>query len=112
MTEDSFDPEHQKAETAASIAQIAAESGLGPTDRINLDLEFAPETEDADSAALIKALGSFGYLASETEDGSGVQAGVLDIPFTFEAIWTHEERTTTIARARGFAPDGWGFWEP
>lgn len=112
MTEDSFDPAHQKAETAASIAEIGAESGLGPTDRINLDLEFVAERDDADPEALIKALGSFGYLASETEDGAGVQASVLDIPFTFETIWTHEERTTTIARARGFAPDGWGFWEP
>ena len=112
MTAPDLDPKHQKAETAASVAQIAAASGLGPTDRINLDLDLVPERGDADPAALIKALGSFGYLASESEDGAGVQAGILDIPFTFEAIWSHEERTTTIARARGFAPDGWGFWEP
>jgi hypothetical protein len=34
------------------------------------------------------------------------------VPFTLEAIWEHEERTTRIALARGFEPDGWGFWEP
>ncbi|MER2508297.1 hypothetical protein [Amaricoccus sp.] len=104
----------QKADTELSIEEVRKESGLDERALITLDLEFLPEDKDADAAAFMKALESFGYLASAAEnDPDGrIDATVLDIPFTLEAIWLHEERTTKLALARGFVPDGWGFWEP
>lgn len=105
-----WDFEHQRAETAASVAELGREADLGPDDRITLDLAFIPGPEAGEPEALARALAGFGYLASATE--AGVEASVLDIPFSVEAIWLHEERTTRIALARGFEPDGWGFWEP
>ena len=109
-----WDWDEQKADTELSIAEVRAESGLDEGALITLDLEFLPENKDADAAAFIKALESFGYLASAAEnDPDGrIDATVLDIPFTLETIWLHEERTTKLALARGFVPDGWGFWEP
>lgn len=109
-----WDFAEQRADTEATIAQVRAESGLTAKDKITLDLEFLPEDKDADAAAFIKALVSFGYLASAAEDDPDgrIDATVLDIPFTFEAIWLHEERTSKLALARGFVPDGWGFWAP
>lgn len=115
MSEDiDWDFEEQRADTAMTITQVRAESGLTETALITLDLEFLPEDKDADAAAFLKALASFGYLASVAEDDPDgrIDATVLDIPFTLDAIWLHEERTTRLALARGFVPDGWGFWEP
>lgn len=113
-TEIDWDYDEQRADTEMTIEQVRAESGLDETSMITLDLEFLPESPDADAKALIKALETFGYLAAlAEEDPDGrVEATVLDIPFTAEAIWLHEERTTKLALARGFVPDGWGFWEP
>lgn len=109
-----WDYAEQRADTEMTIQQVREESGLDENAMITLDLEFLPETKDADTAAFIKALESFGYLASAAEDDPDgrVDATVLDIPFTLEAIWLHEERTSKLALARGFVPDGWGFWEP
>lgn len=114
MSEIDWDYAEQRADTEMTIDQVRKESGLDATAMITLDLEFLPEEKDADVAAFIKALQSFGYLASAAEDDPDgrIDATVLDIPFTLEAIWMHEERTTKLALARGFVPDGWGFWEP
>ena len=112
MTEEDWDFEEQRADTEMTVAELLEETALTPESLITLDLEFVPETEEADTAAFVKALESFGYLASATDPEGRVDASVLDIPFTVEAIWLHEERTTKIALARGFVPDGWGFWEP
>lgn len=111
MTESDWDFEHQRAETELTIIELQAEAGLDAADRITLDFEFLPDEAESDRAALVKALASFGYLASATEDGR-VEASKIDIPFSLEEIWAHEERTTKIALARGFRPNGWGFWEP
>lgn len=112
MTEEEWDFEEQRADTEMTVAELLADTELTAENVITLDLEFMPETEEADTEAFVKALESFGYLASATDEGGRVDASVLDIPFSAEAIWTHEERTTKIALARGFVPDGWGFWEP
>jgi hypothetical protein len=111
VTED-WDFDHQRAETAHTVETLAEEAGLKPDDRIVLDLQFVPAAEDADRAALEKALRSFGYTLGEADDDDAIAVSVTDVPFTLEAIWEHEERTTRIALARGFEPDGWGFWEP
>ncbi|TPE49430.1 hypothetical protein [Amaricoccus solimangrovi] len=112
MTEEEWDFEEQRADTEMTVAQLIEETELTGESVITLDLEFVPEDEGADTAAFVKALESFGYLASATDPDGRVDVSVLDIPFTVEAIWTHEERTSKIALARGFLPDGWGFWEP
>ena len=112
MTEEDWDFDEQRADTEMTVAQLLEETALTPESLITLDLEFVPETEEADTEAFVKALETFGYLASATDPEGRVDASVLDIAFTVEAIWLHEERTTKIALARGFIPDGWGFWEP
>jgi hypothetical protein len=101
---------HQRLETEASVAQIRAESGLGADARVDLDLEFMAAADDADAPAALRALGSFGY-AADLENGR-IQVTVPDVALDAGAIWRHEERTTRIALARGFEPDGWGFQEP
>ncbi|MEM6439772.1 MAG: hypothetical protein AAF763_08795, partial [Pseudomonadota bacterium] len=77
---------------------------------IRLDLQFVPG-EAADAPAFLRALGMFGYEAEGALDGAEVEASV-DAVLTLEDVWRHEERTTKIALARGYVPDGWGFWEP
>jgi hypothetical protein len=53
---DTWDFDHQRAETAHTVETLAAEAGLNPSDRIVLDLQFVPAAEGADRAALEKAL--------------------------------------------------------
>jgi len=106
-----WDFDHQRAETAATVAELAADAGLTPAHRITLDLQFVPMVADADRDALERALKSFGYTPGEGDDDDTVAVSVRDVPFTLEAIWEHEERTSRMALARGFEPDGWGFWE-
>ena len=110
MSLEHWDFEHQRLETEASVAEIRSESGLGKDARVDLDLEFAPVSGDADAPAALRALGSFGY-AADVEDGR-IQVTVPDVVFDAAEIWRHEERTSRIALARGFEPDGWGFQEP
>jgi len=107
-----WDFEHQRLETALTVESLAADAGMTPEHRITLDLQFHPAEDDADRAAFEKALQSFGYTLGVADEDDDVAAWVADVPFTLEAIWTHEERTTRLALARGFAPEGWGFWEP
>ncbi len=100
----------QQNQTAYTVAELGKETGVSASANITLDLEFVP-LEGADSAAFKKALTTFGYSVSDGKEG-GIAASISDIPFTFDAIWTHEERTTKMALGRGYQPDGWGFWEP
>jgi len=105
-----WDWELQQNQTAYTVAELGEKAGLDGASVITLDLEFVPG-EGADSEAFKKALVTFGYQVSDGE-GGGIAASVAEIPFTFDAIWTHEERTTKMALSRGYRPDGWGFWEP
>jgi hypothetical protein len=99
----------QKADTEHTL-KVLAEQGVPEGAAIRLDLQFVPG-EGADAAAFLRALGMFGYEAEGSLDGTEVEASV-DAVLTLDDVWAHEERTTKIALARGYVPDGWGFWEP
>ena len=105
-----LDWELQQNQTAYTVAELIKQNAGLNGANIALDMEYGP-VEGADAAALEKALRTFGYDVIVSTSGS-LQASISDIPFTFESIWTHEERTTKMALSRGFEPDGWGFWEP
>jgi len=109
MSED-WDWPLQQNQTAYTVAKLGEESGLDANSRITLELQFQPGA-GADEAAFRKVLTTFGYSVAEAEAG-GLDVSIADIPFTFESVWTHEERTTKMALGRGYRPDGWGFWEP
>ncbi len=108
--EESWDWELHQSQTAATVHQLLAETDVEEGAIITLDLTFLPE-DGADLPAFEKVLTTFGYALGDGEEGE-ILASVSEVPFTFDAIWTHEERTTKMALARGFVPDGWGFWEP
>ena len=106
----------QKAATYYSVAQFLEEGKVPDGASIELELFFIPN-DDADQAAFLKALKTFGYSAeveTENTESSTREAVLVNVPTTMTAenIWTHEERTTKLAQSRGFAPDGWGFLEP
>ncbi len=109
VTED-WDAELQQNQTAYTVATLQKEHGIAEGAHITLDLTFVP-VEGANPGTFEKVLKTFGYTATRGEDGE-ISVEVPDIPFTFESVWTHEERTTTMALSRGYRPDGWGFWEP
>lgn len=104
-----WDFEIQRAVTAHTLSELAAQ-GAPEGAPIRLDLQFVPG-DGADAPAFLRALGMFGYAAEGSLDGEEVEASV-DAVLTLDDIWLHEERTTKIALARGYVPDGWGFWEP
>lgn len=112
MNGNGWDWEEQRRESAEIYRELLAESGIEPGTRVTLVLHFLPSEEDSDEEALIRALESFGYdVAVEPEDDT-VEAAIDDVPFTEAEVWKHESRTTKIALARGYAPDGWGFLDP
>lgn len=107
--EGGWDYAAQKADTVHTL-EVLAKEGVPEGAPIRLDLQFVPG-EGADAPAFLRALGSFGYAAEGSLDGAEIEASV-DASLTLDEIWLHEERTTKIALARGYVPDGWGFWEP
>jgi hypothetical protein len=109
---ETWDWAHQRAETEATVEMLTEEGAVEPGALITLDLEFVAASADADLSAFVRALASFGYRVTSEPDDDGVEIAVPDVPFSAEGIWLHEERTTRIALARGFEPDGWGFFEP
>ena len=111
MTDD-WDWAHQRGETEATIAMLRDEGAVSGGAIITLDLEFVAVFDDADRDAFKKALKTFGYNITSDADDDGVEISVPDVAFNLESIWLHEERTTKLALARGFEPDGWGFFEP
>jgi len=57
----------------------------------------------------------FGYagdLDETGESGPNYVVTIPDVALTAEDIWLNEERVSKIAIARGYTPDGWGFFEP
>ncbi|MEL6236038.1 MAG: hypothetical protein AAFR46_16695 [Pseudomonadota bacterium] len=112
MSADPWSWAEQRRDTELSYRELSREAGLAPGTRITLDLVFLASETDCDEAGLVKALKRAGYSVEiDPEDGT-VEASVENVPFTVEAIWTHEEKTTRIALPLGYAPDGWGFFEP
>lgn len=113
MNEADWNFTEQQAETVWTCEQLRDKQGVKPHSDIMLDLFFAPiDGEDARREALEKSLESFGYQLQESEEADQVAVSIGPIPFTPQDIWLHEERTTKMALARGFKPDGWGFAEP
>ncbi|WP_300375426.1 hypothetical protein [Henriciella sp.] len=105
----------QQAETVYTCEQLRDTKGVKPHTPVMLDLFFIPiEGEEARREAFEKALTSFGYELGEADSDAPEQVAVSagEIPFTPQDIWLHEERTTKMALARGYKPDGWGFAEP
>lgn len=102
----------QQAETVYTCEQLRDRQGLKPHTDIMLDIFFAPiEGEEPRREAFEKVLDSFGYALGEPDTEDQVAVSVGPIPFTPQDIWLHEERTTKMALARGYQPDGWGFAE-
>ena len=113
MEEADWNFTEQQAETVYTCEQLRDTKGIKPHSEIMLDLFFVPiEGEEARRAAFEKALETFGYQPGESENENEVAASIGPIPFTPQDIWLHEERTTKMALARGYKPDGWGFAEP
>ncbi len=115
--EENWDFEAQRADTADTLDHMAKEESLpiGTGARVNLDVFLVPG-EGADQEALERALAMFGYggeLTEDEEDGSvSFVVTAEDTEMSLEGIWLHEERITKVGLARGYTPDGWGFWEP
>lgn len=113
MDEADWNFTEQQAETVYTCEQLRDTKGVKPHSEIMLDLFFVPvEGEETRRAAFEKALETFGYQPGEAENENEVVALIGPIPFTPQDIWLHEERTTKMALARGYKPDGWGFAEP
>lgn len=113
MDEADWNFTEQQAETVWTCEQLRDQQGIKPHTGIMLDLFFIPvEGEDARREALEKALESFGYEITADNEPGQVAASIGPVPFTPQDIWLHEERTTKMALARGYKPDGWGFAEP
>lgn len=106
-----WDWELAQNQTAYTVAELLKETAVTEGANITLEMTFMP-VQEADRAAFEKVLVSFGYTLMESDEKDEIIAKIDDIPFTFDAIWTHEERTAKMALARGYEPDGWGFWEP
>ncbi|MEQ9316083.1 MAG: hypothetical protein RLN72_09525 [Henriciella sp.] len=120
MDESDWNFTEQQAETVWTCEQLRDKQGVKPRSDILLDLFFVPiEGEESRREAFEKALGMFGYEVDEFDysDDQGISretvaCSIGPIPFTPQDIWLHEERTTKMALARGYKPDGWGFAEP
>jgi len=110
-----WDFAEQKSETNDTVQDLKENQNLpvGKDTIVTLDIFLVPG-EGADQEALEKALAMFGYAGdvSEEEGSSDFVVTVPEVSLTAEDIWLHEERVTKIAIARGFTPDGWGFFEP
>ncbi|MEM8741716.1 MAG: hypothetical protein AAGE13_09485 [Pseudomonadota bacterium] len=112
MSTDPWSWAEQRRDTEVSYRELSREAGLAPGTPITLDLIFLAAETDSDEAKLVAGLARAGYaVEADPEDGT-VEASIDNVPFTVEAIWAHEEKTTRIALTHGYAPDGWGFFEP
>lgn len=114
MTEWDFD--RQQSETNDTLKDLAKNQdvAVGPDTIITLDIFLVP-TEAADQDALERALAMFGYAGERDDTPENDNSFVVTIPdvaLTADDVWLHEERVSKIAVARGFTPDGWGFFEP
>jgi hypothetical protein len=106
-TPELWTPEEYRALTALTLEKLREEGGPGPDTVVTMAFDFEAGDE-ADTDACLRALRMFQYNA-EIEDQI-LTVEVEDVALTLDAIWTHEERLITICTARGFIPDGWGFY--
>lgn len=106
-----WDAETAWAETALTVQHLSEthqELAALAGELIVLDFHFRPDGGDLEG--FLRALKMFGY--EGRAEGQDVQVSVENVPFTAEAIWKQEEPLARLALARGFQPDGWGFFEP
>ena len=112
---DDWDFDQQRSETADTIADLFENQGLKEGASVTLDVFLRPEG-GADQADLARGLAMFGYAGERMEDReTGGDLFVVSVPDTalkLDDVWLHEERISRIGLARGYAPDGWGFFEP
>lgn len=113
---DDWDFARQHSETVDTLKDLKDNQNLptGPATIVTLDIFLVPG-DAADQEALERALAMFGYAGDPDETEGNDPNFVVTIPdvaLTAEDIWLHEERVSRIAIARGYTPDGWGFFEP
>ncbi len=113
---ETWDFDRQKSETIDTLKDLKDNQGVptGAETIVTLDIFLTPG-EAADEEALERALAMFGYAGDPNEADEGGPSYVVSIPdvaLSAEDIWLHEERVSKIAVARGYTPDGWGFFEP
>ena len=113
MTEE-WDFDAQRADTAGTLEELFGDDALSPGMAVTLDVFLRP-ADGADPAALERGLAMFGYSGERmTDEAGGVVfvVSVSGVALGLDDVWTHEERISRVALARGFRPDGWGFFEP
>lgn len=110
---DDWDFDAQRADTAGTLEELFRDGALKAGMAVTLDVFLRPG-EAADLAALERGLSMFGYAGERMTDEAGevFSVSVPDVALGLEEVWLHEERISRIALARGFLPDGWGFFEP
>ncbi|MGB0498066.1 MAG: hypothetical protein ACPGID_06980 [Rubricella sp.] len=113
MTDDTpedWTDEERRQLTALTLHKLFTEEGVEEGVEVTVVYDLvpgkAPRQDD-----LNRALAMFGYRAQQGEEG-GLVVAVEGVALTLDQVWLHEERIMTIARARGYEPDGWGFWAP
>lgn len=112
-----WDFERQHSETRDTLKHLSESQdvSVGPKTMVTLDVFLAPG-EAADQEALERALAMFGYTGEMYEDEETKElsftVSIEDVALTADDVWLHEERVSKIAIARGYTPDGWGFFEP
>ncbi len=112
-----WDFARQHSETCDTLKHLAENQGVsvGPKTIVNLDVFLVPGVQ-ADQDALERALAMFGYTGEMYEDEETKELSftvtVEDVALTEDGVWLHEERISKIGIARGYTPDGWGFFEP
>lgn len=100
-------PEEYRALTALTLEKIIEEGGPGPETEVTIAFDFISRP-DADAEACLRALKMFRYEGALQDETLVVE--IPDVSLSLDAIWQHEERLLTICIARGFVPDGWGFY--
>lgn len=100
-------PEEYRALTALTLEKYREEGGPAEDEQVTMAFDFVPGPE-ANAETALRALSMFGYKGT-VEDGT-LTVEVPDVPLTLDGIWAHEEKLITICIARGFIPDGWGFY--
>lgn len=102
------DFEQQKQETFWVWDDIRKSNPDLPSE-IDLDIQFIPSSSKSNGAVLKTALEEIGFEVVFYQDDPTVEAKMLCVEASAEAIWEQEQQASQIALSYGFKPDGWGF---
>ncbi|MFE3839456.1 ribonuclease E inhibitor RraB [Pseudogemmobacter sonorensis] len=94
----------QRRETIDTFRQS---KGVKLPPRAVVDYAFFIEENDADWAALERALRAKGFRTRRLKDGETLIASIGPVAISADEIWRWEELATQIALAHDFYPDGW-----